>query len=121
MATPATTVRIFGIYLLALAGALIVAPNVLLGLFGFAATTEVWIRVVGMLVGLLGYYYLRAAAAGFSAFFAWTVPARFTVLGFFAAFVALGFAPPVLLLFGVIDAAAALWTWLAIRRAGVRG
>jgi hypothetical protein len=29
--------------------------------------------------------------------------------------VALGMAPPVLLLFGAVDAAAALWTWVALR------
>jgi hypothetical protein len=37
---------------------------------------------------------------------------------FFIAFVALGFAPPALILFGVIDAAAALWTALALRADG---
>ena len=120
MVTPATTIRVFGGYLLVLAAVLVLAPNVLLGWFGFPAVTDVWIRVVGMLVGFLGYYYLRASASGFDAFFAWTVPARLSVLGFFGAFVALDLAPPVLLLFGAVDAAAATWTWLAIRNAPTR-
>jgi len=119
MATPATTIRVFGVYLLALAALLVVAPNPFLGLFGFPATGEVWVRVVGMLAGFLGYYYLRAATAGLEQFFAWTVPVRLSVLVFFAAFVGIGIAPPALLAFGAIDAAAAVWTWLALReRAG---
>jgi len=43
------------------------------------------------------------------------VVARFAVLLFFIAFVLLEFAPPVLILFGVIDAAAAAWTGFALR------
>ena len=114
--TPAFTLRIFAYYLFALSAALMLAPNVLLGLFGIPTTSEVWIRVVGMLVGFLGYYYLRASRAGLHAFYAWTVPARMSVLVFFGAFVALGHAPAALLVFGAVDALAAFWTWHALRR-----
>lgn len=116
MTPAARSVRVFGAYLLLLALALLLAPNVLLGLVAAPPTEEVWIRVVGMLVGFLGYYYWRAAGAGLQVFFAWTVPARLSVLGFFAVFVAFGLAPPSLLLFGAADAAGALWTWSAMRR-----
>jgi hypothetical protein len=40
------------------------------------------------------------------------------VLVFFVAFALLGLAPPVLVLFGAVDAAAACWTALALRSAG---
>lgn len=40
------------------------------------------------------------------------------VLLFFIAFVIAGLAPPILILFGVIDFAAAMWTLLAIRADG---
>lgn len=115
MATPAFTIRVFGIYLLGLGAILVVAPGVLLRLLGLPPSDEIWIHVVGMLVAFLGFYYLRAAAAGLSAFFAWTVPVRLSVPAFFAAFVALLSAPPMLLLFGLVDAAAAVWTWRALR------
>lgn len=116
MATPALTVRIFGGYLIVLGAVLMVAPNILLGLFGIAPVTDVWIRVVGMLVGFLGVYYLLAAAAGLTSFLAWTVPVRLSVFLFFGAFVLLQLAPPVLLAFAVVDAVGAIWTWLALRR-----
>ena len=60
--------------------------------------------VVGMLVLLLGYYYARAARRELTSFFRWTVHARSAVLLFFLAFVVLGFAPPILIVFGAIDA-----------------
>ena len=113
--SPAATLRVFAVYLLLLGAVLVLAPNALLGLFGMPPAEEVWVRVVGMLAGFLGYYYLRAAAAGLEAFYAWTVPVRLSVMGFFAGFVLAGLAPAVLLLFAAIDAAAALWTWWAIR------
>ena len=115
--TPAAhSILAFGAYLVALGLALLLSPNALLGLFGFAPTGEVWIRVVGMLAGILGVYYLQAARAGLAAFFRWTVPVRLSVPAFFAAFVVLGMAPAPLLLFGAADAAGALWTWSALRR-----
>jgi hypothetical protein len=120
MSQAALSIRVFGVYLLLLAGVLVAAPNPFLGLFGLPATTDVWVRVVGMLVGFLGYYYLRAVAAGLAVFYAWTVPVRFSVTGFFLAFVLLGLAPPMLLLFALVDGAAALWTWWALRTGTAR-
>jgi hypothetical protein len=117
MTSPARTVRIFGGYLIALAAVLVVAPNLLLEAFGMAPATDVWIRVTGMLAGFLGVYYLRAAAAGLTGFFAWTVSVRLSVFLFFGAFVLLKLAPLVLLVFAIVDAAAAIWTWMALKRA----
>lgn len=117
MTSPAQTLRIFGGYLIALAAVLIVAPNLLLAAFGLAPVTDVWIRVAGMLAGLLGVYYVLAATAGLTQFFAWTVWIRLSVFVFFGAFVLLKLAPPVLLVFAIVDAAAAIWTWMALKRA----
>jgi hypothetical protein len=116
MSPAARSIEVFGIYLVLLGATLLLAPNLLLGAFGIAPTGEVWIRIVGMLAGFLGVYYLRAARAGLTAFYGWTVPVRLSVPVFFAGFVALGMAPAMLLLFGAIDAAGALWTWTALRR-----
>jgi len=116
MTAAARSILVFGAYLLALGMALLLSPDTLLRPFGFAPTGDVWIRVVGMLSGILGFYYLQAARAGLAAFFRWTVPVRLSVLIIFAVFVALGMAPPALLLFGAVDAAGALWTWSALRR-----
>lgn len=115
MSRAARTVYLFSFYLFLLGLVLLVVPNLLLGAFGIEETHEVWIRVVGMLVLLLGYYYNGAARHELTPFLRWTVHARLSVLAFFIAFVVLGYAPTVLIVFGAIDAAAALWTAVALR------
>lgn len=117
LSAPAKSVLVFGAYLLLLGALLVVAPNFLLGLFRIPPTTEVWIRVVGMLVLVLGAYYSLAAVAEVRAFMRWSVPIRLCVLLFFSAFVVTGLAPPVLVLFGLIDVAGAAWTAWALRSA----
>ncbi|MGZ5194035.1 MAG: hypothetical protein ACXWJM_01255 [Ramlibacter sp.] len=116
MTYAAKTVLAFGCYLLVLGASLLLFPNALLGVFGIAPTTEVWIRVIGMLVLFLGSYYGLAAAANLHRFFRWTVPLRASVVVFFAVFVLLGYAPRVLMLLALVDLAGAAWTWFALRR-----
>lgn len=115
----AFSLRIFSIYMLALGAMLVVSPNFLLHFFGFPETRDVWIHVVGMLVLIIGYFYFMASLNELSVFARWSVYARLSVLVFFMAFVALGFAPPVLILFGAIDAAAAIWTAVCLRADGL--
>lgn len=115
MSKSAVSVLVFSIYLFALGAVLIVIPNALLSVFGLPETSEAWIRVVGVLVLILGCYYNLAARSGLTGFFLWTVYARCAVLVFFVGFAVLRLAPPTLILFGVIDAVAALWTALALR------
>lgn len=115
MTYAAKTLLAFGIYLLGLGSLLVVVPNLLLGIFLIPSTSEVWIRVTGMLLLILGGYDILAARAGLRPFFLWSVPLRLSVIVFFLAYVLFGFAPPVLLLFGAIDAACAIWTWTALR------
>ena len=115
MSRAARTVFIFALYLVVLGLVLLTVPNLFLKTFGLPETDEVWIRVVGMVVLLLGYYYSGAARHELTSFFRFTVHARSAVPLFLIAFVVLGFAPPILILFGVIDAAAAAWTALALR------
>jgi len=115
MSKSATSVKVFASYLLLLGLALVLSPNALLRVFRIAPTGEVWIRVVGMLVLVLAFYYWNAARAGLTSFFRWSVVARTSVLLFFIAFVVAGLAPPVLILFGVVDLAGAVWTALALR------
>lgn len=116
MSYPAKTIFAFGCYLLLLGALLLLVPNMLLGLFRFAPTSEVWIHVVGMLVIFLGIYYFTAARSGLRPFIVWSVPVRASVILFFSAFVVAGLAPPILLLFGAVDLSGALWTRSALRK-----
>jgi hypothetical protein len=115
MRKSAKSVAAFGIYLLGVGLGFLLLPNLMLSLFGFDTTSEPWIRVVAMLVLILAYYYIQAARHARKEFFRFTVHARALVILFFGAFVALGIAAPMLLLFGLVDLAAALWTASALK------
>lgn len=86
----------------------------LLGLFGIPATTEVWIRVIGVLVALLCVYYVQSARHELTPFFVATIYTRVAVIVSFMLFVILGYAAPQLILFGAVDLAGAIWTWTAL-------
>lgn len=116
MTPAARSVNVFGSYLLLLGALLLVAPNPMLTLIGLTPTTEVWIRVVGMLVAILGIYYRIAANANLTPFFLATVLVRASVPLFLLGFILAGWVGWPLLLFGVIDAAGAAWTWGALRQ-----
>jgi hypothetical protein len=119
MTNSAKTIHYFSFYLFLTGLNLLIAPNLLLQTFGMPPTEEVWIRVVGMLVFLLGAYYYGAARAEMKSWFKLSVFTRLSVPIFFVIFVAMGWAKPSLLLFGGIDAAGAIWTYLALKKEGI--
>ena len=119
MSKSAFSLRVFSIYMFALGSVLVATPNLLLTFFGFPESQEVWIRVVGMLVLIIGYLDFMASSHELQVFFRWSVPARLSVPVFFFIFVGLGLAAPILLLFGAIDLAAAIWTAVCLRADGL--
>ena len=115
MSNAAKSILVFGIYLVVIGLTFLVVPDIALNLFGFPTTNEPWIRVVGMLLLILAYYYVQAARNEMKSLFRWTVHARSLVIVVFIAFVVLGLAEPMLIMFGVVDLLGALWTGLALR------
>jgi hypothetical protein len=115
MTPAARSLQVFGIYLLVLAVGLGFVPNVLLVLFGMPPTQEVWIRVLGLLVGIVGAYYLIMAARSITPLYMPTVGARALAFVVLCALALLRLGPPQLALFGVVDLLGALWTWRALR------
>lgn len=106
--------RAFAVYLFIVGALLILAPNFLLSLFGIAPTTEVWVRVVGVLAFMLGVYAWVGAAH--RPFLEASVYTRTAVFVLFTTFVILKLASPMLALFGVVDLLGGLWTFLALKR-----
>ena len=120
MSQAAKSLFAFGIYLCGVGLILLLVPNMLLQLFGVPPTNEVWIRLNGMFVLCLSFYYVQTARNELTLFIRWTVWTRAAVIFFFAAFVLLVSAPKALLLFGLIDLLAAMWTWLALKKDAAR-
>jgi hypothetical protein len=112
------SVLTYGIYLAALGLVYMIIPNVPLQLLGFEPTTEPWIRVMASLVVITGYYYIQAARSRLTTFYRWTLHCRAFFPVFTIVLVVAGLAQPMLLLFGAIDLAGAVWTALALRAKG---
>ena len=115
MSNPARSITVFGVYLAITGLSFIFIPNIVLPLLGFQPTTEVWIRVVGLLAAILGGYFLYAVRYDDLRFFRATVYARIAFFTGMTLFALLGLASPLLVLFGLIDLAGATWTWVSLR------
>lgn len=110
------TVELFGYYLIPLGLLLAFVPNLMLSPLGFAPATEVWIRVLGLVVAPLGAYYVVMGREHVTSLLWLTVYVRIWVFVAFACVAASGLAQPMLALFGVVDLAGALWTMTELRR-----
>ncbi|MBI5932752.1 MAG: hypothetical protein HY867_03505 [Chloroflexi bacterium] len=115
MSKSARSIFVFGIYLGVFGLSMLIIPNTVLGMVSIPSTNEVWIRIVGMLLFLLGYYYIQAARKETTDFFQWTVPVRSSIILFLTTFVILGLVKPIIILLGVIDLAGAIWTGMTLR------
>lgn len=115
MSKTAFTIKASCCYILALGLGLVLVPNLVFSLLGMQPTSEVWIRVLGVVIINIGVFFWVAARTEAIALFRASVYVRPLALLWFGAFVLLGLVSPVLLVFGVIEAAGAFWTWLALR------
>lgn len=120
MSRAAFSAQVFAVYVMATGAAFVVAPNALLSLFGVPPSTEPWVHVVGVLAFMIGIYAWVGGRHDHRPFLVASVATRVLVFAAFTGFVLLGMAPPVLALFGVVDLAGALWTFIALR-ADARG
>ena len=109
------SITVFGVYL-SLAGlSFIFIPNIVLPLFGFPTTTEVWIRLVGLLTAILGMYFLYSVRYDDRHFYRATLYARLIFFSGVTLFVLFKLGSPMLIAFGLVDLAGAAWTWTALR------
>ena len=116
MTAAAKSVYYFGFYLYVVGLILIFIPNIFLNAIQMPETNEVWIRVVGVLAFLIGFYYHRTGATNNISFFKLTIPTRILVFVAFMSFVLLKYISMILIGFGAIDLLGAIWTWTALKR-----
>ncbi|MEY4484230.1 MAG: hypothetical protein RL693_1682 [Verrucomicrobiota bacterium] len=109
---------VFGLYMIFVVGfGFMLIPHFVLQLFGLSAGDDLWIRFVGMLASIIGFYYVQVARVGLDRFIPWTVGGRFYAAALMVLFVVLGKVGPGMLLFAAVDTAAATWTLIALRTA----
>ena len=103
-------------YVLVSGISLVLFPNFLLKIFGFEPTQEIWIRVLGMLILALSFYYYAMYKNGGKEIIRATVQGRLFFCAGSVAFVILGMVKPVLLGFAIVETGLALWTLSEIRK-----
>lgn len=115
MSKSAVSAKVFAVYLFFAGALLAIAPNLLLSMLLIPPTSEVWIRVLGLVAFMIGVYAWVAASHEFKPFLVASVYTRFVVFVAFTAFALMGLASPMVILFGVADLAGGIWTHLALR------
>lgn len=95
--------------------ALVIIPNVLLTLFGFAETKEIWIRMLGLFTFTTGIYYFQSSANNQIAFYKATVIGRFFFFMMSVVFVIIFKQSPMLAVIGSMDLIGALWTYSTLK------
>ena len=115
MSRSAFSAKVFAIYLFIAGAVLVAAPNFLLSIFRLPATSEVWIRMMGVIVVNIGLYAWVAARHEDKHFLEASVYTRVIFFGAVTTFAALGLASPMIILFGVADLLGAIWTHFALK------
>lgn len=115
MSRAAISVFVFGCYILINAVILLTAPNLMLSTLGLEPTREPWLRLLGLMTLALSVYYIQAARDELTSFFRLTVWGRAIILIGTIVLASAGLVPLVIVMFGVIDAAGAMWTAFALR------
>lgn len=112
----AKTVFTFGLYMLGQGAILLLVPNLLLGIVGLPLASEVWVRVVGIAVTVLGFFYVMAARENFHPFFRWTLISRTFQLLAFIGLVVTDLTSPIVLAFAGIEFLSGVWTYFALKQ-----
>lgn len=111
-----TSIFLFGIYLVILGLIFTLVPNTLLRIINLPDSQEVWIRLVGMLLLIMAFYYLMAGRTEARSFYHWTLYTRLGSVFFLVGFVTAGWVSPIAFIFWLADLAGAAWTWSALRQ-----
>jgi hypothetical protein len=105
------------IYVILSGASLIFMPNVLLNLLGLEPTNEIWIRVLGLLVFILAFYYNALSRHGNRQTIMATVHGRIVFCTGLTLMIVFGLTKPILLLFVFAESLLAIWTWQEVKRA----
>lgn len=96
---------------------LIFVPNMLLEIFGFEPTSEIWIRILGITLLSFALVYYGIIQSRDENMLRISIYSRLVVVVGFILLVASGLADTPLILFAGIDLATAIWTWFELKKA----
>ena len=118
MSRSARSVFVYGIFYAINGLMLLLAPNILLDSLSIENTTEVWIRLAGILLTAISIYYFIAAKYEIIVIMKATAFIRLTIILFFTAFVLLDMVSSSIIIISILDFIGGAWTYLMLRKEG---
>jgi hypothetical protein len=115
MTSTAKSIFYYSFYMMGMGLVLLLIPNLILGLFGFAPTNDIWIRILGLLGLCAGMLYFYCGRTNQKGFFRISVPERIVFFLGIVGIVLFLPASPMLILIGSVDLFGAIWTALTLR------
>jgi hypothetical protein len=109
------TIKVYSFYLFLMGAGMVIIPNTLLSIFGFEATTEIWIRMLGLFTFTTGIYYFYASLYQQVAFYKATVVGRIFFFLMTLVFVFVFQQSPMLAMIGSVDLLGAIWTYTTLK------
>jgi len=115
MTTVKTTIYAFGAYLFLTGLVLLAYPTVLGTALGAPLEAAPWLRLLGVALWALAYYYVRAAGSNNRDFYTWSVHVRVGQFILLIGLVTLDLITPLILIFSGLEFATAVWTWFSLQ------
>ena len=100
----------WGFYMVLNGLSMIIHPNATLAAMGFELTTEIWIRMVGLLSLVLGFYYIQMGRYYFAPFYTWKIIGHISGILIMTFFYLQDLVPATVFMICFSDALAAAWT-----------
>lgn len=115
MTSTAKSIFYYSFYMIGMGLILYFNPNLVLGIFGFEPTTDVWIRILGLFAVCAGMLYFYCGRTNQTGFFRISIPERIIFFLGMVGIVLFLPANPMLILIGSVDLFGAIWTALTLR------
>ena len=117
MTSTAKSIFYYSFYMLGMGLSLLFIPNLMLGVFSFPPTNDIWIRVLGLFAFCAGMLYFYCGHTNQTGFFRISVFERIVFFLGMVGIVLFLQANPMLALIGSVDLSGAFWTALTLRKA----
>ncbi|MFW9865270.1 MAG: hypothetical protein ACFFEN_04155 [Candidatus Thorarchaeota archaeon] len=116
MSRAALSLFVFGIYMILIGIFFLCFPELIFGILALPTEPDIASRILGMVIIIIAYYYIRSSLneEGMSKFYRWTTHTRASVIIFLIFFAIFKLANPLIVVFGIIDLAGAIWTYRAL-------
>ncbi|GEM_PF-818823 len=113
------TIQLFSFYPLLAGLSMILAPALPLQLMGWPVEGLDWIRMLGVVTMIVGYYYYQLGSNNVLAFCRYSAQMRLIIPLVFVAMVFAFDMNPIYVGLTLVDFLGGLWTWSALRKQGM--